>query len=55
MLCVSGTLGPFSYEEHTELVRAVKEEQSLAKWKAEAGLWTKTKWALFGMSDESDE
>lgn len=43
-------------EEHTELVDTVKEEQSLAKRKAEAGLWTKTKWALFGMdSDESDK
>lgn len=41
-------------EEHTELVRAVKEEQSLAKRKAEAGLWTKTKWALFGMADEEE-
>ncbi|WP_122089909.1 ribbon-helix-helix protein, CopG family [Halalkalicoccus subterraneus] len=37
-------------EEHTELVNAVKEEQSLAKRKAEAGLWTKTKWALFGIT-----
>lgn len=43
-------------EEHTELVKAVKEERSLARKKAEAGLWTKTKWALFGMSDdETDE
>ena len=39
-------------EEHTELVKVVKEERSLAKRKAEAGLWTKTKWALFGMKDE---
>lgn len=42
-------------EEHTELVNAVKEEQSLAKRKAEAGLWTKTKWALFGMKDEESD
>lgn len=39
-------------EEHTELVNTVKEEQSLAKRKAEAGLGTKTKWALFRMSNE---
>ena len=42
-------------EEHTELVNAVKEEQSLAKRKAQAGLWTKTKWALFGMRDEDGD
>lgn len=43
-------------EEHTELVNTVKEERSLVKRKAEAGLWTKTKWALFGMdSDEYDK
>lgn len=42
-------------EENTELVKAVKEERSLAKRKAQAGLWTKTKWALFGMSDDEDE
>jgi chromosome segregation ATPase len=39
-------------EENTELVKAVKEERTLAKRKAEAGLWTKTKWALFGMKDK---
>lgn len=39
-------------EENTELVKAVKEERTLARKKAEAGLWTKTKWALFGMSDD---
>lgn len=42
-------------EEHTELVNTVKEEQSLAKRKAEAGLWTKTKWALFGMNDDESD
>lgn len=42
-------------EENTELVTAVKEERSLAKRKAEAGLWTKTKWALFGMESDGDE
>ena len=41
-------------EEHTELVNTVKEEQSLAKRKAEAGLWTKTKWALFGMNTDEE-
>ena len=42
-------------EENTELVNAVKEERSLAKRKAEAGLLTKTKWALFGMKDEESD
>lgn len=42
-------------EENTELVNAVKEERSLAKRKAEAGLWTKTKWALFGMDSKEDD
>lgn len=35
-----------------ELVRVVEEEQSLQKKRAQAGLWTKTKWALFGMSED---
>ena len=39
-------------EEHTELVRTVERQQSLAERKARAGLLTKTKWALFGMSDD---
>lgn len=42
-------------EEHTELVRTVERQQSLAERKAHAGLLTKTKWVLFGMPDnESD-
>ena len=42
-------------EEHTDLVRTVERQQSLAERKARAGLLTKTKWAIFGMSDEEDE
>lgn len=42
-------------EEHTDLVRTVERQQSLAERKARAGLLTKTKWALFGMDDDSDE
>lgn len=42
-------------EENTELVKAVKEKRSLAKRRAEAGLLTKTKWALFGMKDEDED
>lgn len=41
-------------EEHTDLVRTVERQQSLAERKARAGLLTKTKWALFGMSDEDE-
>lgn len=36
-------------EENTELVNTFERQQSLAERKAEAGLLTKTKWALFGM------
>lgn len=39
-------------DEHRELVRAVEREQSLAEKRAQAGLGTKLKWALFGMKDE---
>lgn len=42
-------------DQHQELVRTVERQQSLAERKARAGLLTKTKWALFGMSDEPDE
>ena len=35
-----------------ELVRVVEQEQSLQKKRAQAGLWTKTKWTLFGMSED---
>ena len=40
-------------EEHTELVSAVKSEQSLAERKAKAGLGTRLKWWAFGMEDDS--
>ncbi|WP_255681495.1 hypothetical protein [Natrinema sp. SYSU A 869] len=39
-------------EEHTELVNTVKEEQSLAKQKANAGVLTRAKWWLVGMGGE---
>lgn len=42
-------------EEHTELVRTVERQQSLAERKAEAGLLTKTKWALFGMNVDDEK
>lgn len=42
-------------DQHTELIRTVERQQSLAERKARAGLLTKTKWALFGMSDDADE
>lgn len=38
-----------------ELVRVVEEEQSLQKKRARAGLWTKTKWTLFGMSEDESQ
>ena len=38
-------------EEHTELVRAVEEERSLAERRAAAGVATRAKWWLFGMDD----
>jgi hypothetical protein len=38
-------------EEHTELVRAVGEERSLAERQAAAGVATRAKWWLFGMGD----
>lgn len=42
-------------EEHTELVNAVKDDRTLAQRKADAGLLTKTKWALFGMGTDENE
>lgn len=39
-------------EEHTELVNTVKEERSLVKRKASAGVLTRAKWWLIGMGDE---
>lgn len=42
-------------EEHTELVRQVRSDRTLAERKAQAGLLTKAKWALFGMSDDEKE
>jgi TolA-binding protein len=39
-------------EEHNELVSAVERDQSLAERKAGAGLGTRLKWWMFGMSDE---
>jgi len=40
-------------EEHTELVRAVEKEQTLAERKAKAGLLTRMKWTLTGMPTET--
>lgn len=42
-------------EEHTDLVRAVESERTLAERRARAGLLTKAKWALFGMDDDEKE
>lgn len=42
-------------QEHTDLVRAVENDRTLAERKARAGLLTKAKWALFGMSDDENE
>lgn len=42
-------------EEHTELVRAVESERSLAERKARAGLLAKAKWMFFAMSDDKKE
>lgn len=39
-------------EEHTELVRQVERERTLAERKAQAGLGQRIKWAVFGMDDE---
>jgi len=39
-------------EQHTELVRAVEREKTLQERKAQAGLATRAKWAIFGMDDE---
>jgi Ribbon-helix-helix protein, copG family len=40
-------------EEHTEFVNTVKEERSLAKRKANAGVLTRAKWWLVGMGVRS--
>ena len=42
-------------EEHTELVRAVQNEQTLAERKASAGALTRAKWWLTGMPDDEKE
>lgn len=42
-------------EEHTELVRAVESERSLAERKASAGVLTRAKWWLVGMDDDEKE
>jgi uncharacterized coiled-coil DUF342 family protein len=43
-------------EEHTELVRTVERQQSLAERKASAGLMTRAKWWFTGVPAEgSDE
>ena len=39
-------------DEHKELVEYVQEERSITQRRARAGILTKTKWALFGMSDD---
>jgi len=39
-------------EEHSELVRAVQEERTLEQRRAEAGLATRVKWAIFGMDGD---
>lgn len=39
-------------EEHTELVDTVERQQSLAERKASAGVLTRAKWWLVGMSGE---
>jgi len=39
-------------EEHSQLVRAVEQEQSLAEERAQAGLATRARWWLFGRGEE---
>lgn len=39
-------------EEHTELVKQVEQERSLAERKAQAGILTRTKWLITGMPAE---
>jgi hypothetical protein len=39
-------------EEHSQLVRAVEQEQSLAEERAQAGLATRARWWLFGRDEE---
>jgi hypothetical protein len=38
-------------EEHSQLVRAVEQEQSLAEERAQAGLATRVKWWLVGRDE----
>jgi Arc/MetJ-type ribon-helix-helix transcriptional regulator len=42
-------------EENAELVRYVEQERTVEQRWREAGLWTKTKWRLFGMPPEAQE
>lgn len=39
-------------EEHTELVRAVKNDQTLQQRKAEAPIWKRWKWSITGMPSD---
>jgi len=39
-------------EDHSQLVRAVEREQSLAEERAQAGVLTRAKWWLVGRDDE---
>lgn len=41
-------------EEHTELVKAVQSERTIAERKAQAGIATRSKWWLTGMPDDED-
>lgn len=41
-------------EEKQELVRYVEEERSAERRRREAGLLTRSKWFLFGQSDEEE-
>jgi len=39
-------------EEHSQLVKAVEREQSLAEERAQAGLATRARWWLFGRDED---
>lgn len=39
-------------EEHDELVEYVEDERQLARQRAEAPVWERAKWWVFGQSDE---
>ena len=43
------------YEEHTELVKYVESERSLAERKASAGIATRMKWWITGMPADDEE